>query len=140
MKQPPGKIGPDETVGRQVNSRKNAKRYRNRPIPWRAMFEARCRSDISVDRLHLDWQVEVTQVARQLQRTFYGWVVVTPDTAQEQGRGLEPSPTATNPYHADILLPDRDEDTRREHATSLANRAWWQPVGSPHFPPPQPAS
>ena len=139
MIDPPRKIGPDETLGHQINSETKARRFRNRgnrSLPWRAMFETRCRSDISVDRLHPDWYIDITQVAKQLQQTFYGWVVVTPDTAREHDRGLDPAPTTANPYHANILLPDRDEDTRREHATTLANRAWWQPVDEHLVSPP----
>ena len=141
MIEPPRKIGPDETLGHQINSETKARRYRsrrNRSLPWRAMFETRCRSDISVDRLHLEWYIDVTQVAKQLQQAFYGWVVVTPDTAREHGRELELSETPANPYLANIVLPDRDEATRREHATSLANRAWWQPVDEPLLSPPPP--
>ena len=145
MIDPPRKIGLEETLGHQINSKAKAKQCRtrslsNRSLHWRAMFESRCRSDISVDRLHPDWYVDVTQVARQLQQTFsstlYGWAVVTPDTAREHDRGLDPAPTTANPYHANILLPDRDEDTRREHATSLASRAWWQPVDEQLVSPP----
>ena len=141
MIDPPRKIGPDETLGHQINSATRARQCRNcslsnRSLHWRAMFETRCRSDISVDRLHPDWYVDVTQVARQLQQTFYGWAVVTPNTAQELGRDLEPARTTANPYHANILLPDRDESTRREHATSLASRAWWQPVDEQLVSPP----
>ena len=60
---------------------------------------------------------------------FYGWAVVSSEDALENGRLVNASPLESNPFHADIILPDlaremRDEQVR--HAQELADASRWR--------------
>ena len=140
MNVPPDEIGPEETVGHQINSKTKADECA-RGIRWRAIFQYKCRRDLSVDRLHPNWYADVVQIATDQQITqrqpkcFYGWVVVTPQMATQCGRELCPSGTCRNPYHADIWMPHGAgtcKVVRRRHASHLVSLgAWWQPSDAP---------
>ena len=61
---------------------------------------------------------------------FYGWAAVSAEAAGRDGRRVCPSPTDSNPFHADIVLPEGprgEKDTRRRHALALAENALWRP-------------
>ena len=39
---------------------------------------------------------------REGRRTFYGWAVLSVDSAERMGRTVRVTPLADNPYHADM--------------------------------------
>ena len=63
-------------------------------------------------------------------KTFYGWAILTADSATSNGRTVEATPVESNPYHADIRLNLPDNSDRREsqkqHSVELAARAKWE--------------
>ena len=140
MNLPSTEIGLEETVGHEINSKTKARRCARR-VFWQAIYQNRCRRDMSVDRLHPFWYADAVQVATDQQREqrepkcFYGWVMFTQEMASECGRDLKPSRTCLNPYHADIWLPPGAEAckaVRRRHASHLVSLgAWWQPADAP---------
>ena len=92
---------------------------------------------LSVDRLGHVRDDEVARIAEEELpegQKLCGWAVVTVLVAQRNGRSVAASPTARNPYHADICLPEELEDDRddlAEHANELAGNAEWREFREP---------
>lgn len=61
---------------------------------------------------------------------FYGWAVLITEIACQSNRRVMASPTAENPYHADIVLPasaGEDYEEQVRHAQELADESrWWE--------------
>ena len=108
-------------------------------VTFRVFLESAGTLEISVDRL--DWvdEEEATKISDNVaaNRTymfkrnvrFYGWAVVSSEDALRNGRLVNASPLESNPYHADIILPElagemRDEQIR--HAQELADVSRWR--------------
>ena len=72
---------------------------------------------------------EIIAKKRGPNRNIYGWFVVSARNAALMGRQLEATKVEGNPYHADIVLPDKDcmDKLRRlQHAQSLASHSEWR--------------
>ena len=90
--------------------------------------------DISVDRISADHINEITEIAKKHDtdrgRTFYGWAVVSVESASANKRKVIKSPIRNvNPYHADIKLPASvaDDTCQLEmHLQQLADASSWQ--------------
>lgn len=122
-----------ESLGRGVFSSSNASRARRSGIPKRVFLEHKGKTEISVDRLDLMSEVEAVEMARAVAdnrgANFYGWAVLVAERACRSNRRVRASPTAENPYHADIILPDsvvQDYEEQVRHAQELADDSRWQ--------------
>lgn len=126
--------GMSESLGRGVFSRRSASRARrSSAIPKRVFLERKGVTEISVDRLDLMSEVEAVEMARAVadnrDAKFYGWAVLVTERACRSSRRVRASPTAENPYHADIVLPDsvgEDYEEQVRHAQELADDSRWQ--------------
>ena len=59
-------------------------------------------------------------------RKFYGWAVLTAAEVSQNERTVVASPEDDNPYHADIVLPEKVADDQiaiNRHAQELADAA-----------------
>lgn len=130
----PKRVGSKESVGRQVFSRRMAKRSKKGRIPHRVFLYPK-RRHLSVDRLTIAPRGDILEVAyanatkRHLR--FHGWAQINVEDAQELGCRVAASPVHNNPWHADIVLPDdvvERRDAHRELAHELAKRATWVDV------------
>ena len=126
-------IAPGENLGRDIFSSGQAKRAQRGKVPVNAFLERVGEPQISVDRLDLASPGEAADIADKVAaargRTFYGWAVVTAETAASNGRQVIASPQLDNPCHADILLPDLDvekRDEQKRHAQELADASIWR--------------
>ncbi len=90
--------------------------------------------NISVDRLDFIKPEEAAtfgdSVAVGRNATFYGWAVIAAEDAGGSGRQVAATPLLdSNPYHADIILPDpaaEDRDEQLRHAQELADASHWR--------------
>lgn len=130
-----GEVDPSEALGRCVLSSSQAKKAARGDPPPDVFLERVGVANLSVDRLskapHAEAVKNGENVARLRStdghnRTFYGWLVVSAADAEQQGRRVVPTPLKENPYHADIKLPDLDEESREEHAFALSIVSKWQ--------------
>ena len=135
-----GRISPREILGRGVFSSNDARKARlRRKVTFRIFLESAGTLEISVDRLDLVDNEEAIEIGDNVaaNRTcmsnrnvrFYGWAVVSSEDALRNGRLVNASPLESNPYHADIILPElaremRDEQVR--HAQELADASRWR--------------
>ena len=134
----PKEVAPDESLGRGVFSQNHARRAARNRVPLNVFLEAAGKVNLSVDRLDAGPLPELTAIAtdvgaRRL-RTFYGWAVVRAFRASQNGRRAVKTPPPQNPYHADIVLPEKAADEREEqkqHAQELADAAQWLPRPAP---------
>ena len=124
-------IHPTEELGRGIFSSSTAKRSRT-AIPKNVFLEREGNTQISVDRLSLAPAIVAIQiadaVASQRKRKFYGWAIISAESASLNGRLVEASPLIHNQFHADIVLPP--EAIKREdqimHAQLLADASSWR--------------
>ena len=134
----PSQIGMEEKLGRGVFSSKDAGRASRNQIPASAFVPPKRRLDISVDRLDFVTTEVATSMGDhaaakrstpELERSYYGRVVIKARYAQEDGRIANATPHCCNPYHADIVLPDSamDEEIQNKHAQQLASASCWEP-------------
>ena len=89
---------------------------------------------LSVDRHdETDTRVAVAkgdQDAKERGKRFFGWLRLETRDAQRHGREVVPSPSCTNPGHADIVLPAKaahDSDERKQQAQELVSYSVWKP-------------
>ena len=126
-----GTVLPTEELGRGIFSGSAARRSRT-AIPKNVFLERQGIIRISVDRLSLVPAIEAVQIAEkvadQRNRNFYGWAIISAESASLNGRHVEASPLTHNQFHADIVLPP--EATEREeqimHAQLLADASSWR--------------
>ncbi len=126
-------VEPEEHLGRGIFSSKQVKRVSRGNVPFHVFLEKEGEPLISVDRLDKSTLQEALQTAQAVAtarfRTFYGWAVITAESAASNGRRVNPSPRPGNPFHADIVLPDpavEDRDEQKQHAQELAAEAEWR--------------
>ena len=90
---------------------------------------------ISVDRLSIAPLAEAERISVEIatgrgpKRKFHGWAAVDARSARTSERKVEASPIPANPFHADIILPDRameDEEEQIRHAQELADNSSWR--------------
>ena len=129
----PEEIEPQEDLGRGVFSSRHAERAERSRVPHHTFLERPGIAGISVDRLSVAPTHEVVAVAEDVavarQATFYGWALVAADQAGRNGRRVIASPLCSNPYHADIVLPDptvEDREEQKRHAQELADASQWR--------------
>ena len=131
----PDTIAPEEELGRDIYSRRHARRAQRKRVPLNVFLVEEGNTKISVDRLTFAPPDKATANAekRAIARnaTFYGWAVVTAEKAGDRGRHViaTPKPEYDNPYHADIVLPElagEDRDEQKDHAQKLADASQWR--------------
>ena len=148
---PAPRVADEEDLGRIVASNRDAKKARTQGSLLRFFTVKPGESRLSVDRLSVapasDAVSNGERVARLRQmgmvRTagrpsrdirFCGWVVVSAGAVRSGRCEVEATPIygdpeESNPYHADIVLPDlveTDEDERIKYALRLALTAVWR--------------
>ena len=131
----PESIALGENLGRGVSSSRIARRARrpNFQVPLNVFLPPRGESNISVDRLSVAPHEEAVAIAdsrdEARNRTFYGWAVISTESAIHNGRLVAASPIPdVNPYHADIVLPENaayDREEQKRHAQELADASFW---------------
>jgi hypothetical protein len=131
-------LAPHDPLGRGVFSSAEAKRWRRGADggDTRTFTGATGESSLSVDRLgHASDEVMTAigdriAAGREGKRTFYGWAVLSVDSAERMGRTVRVTPLDDNPYHADIDLHlsegAEQRDDRIEHVKDRADRAQWK--------------
>lgn len=131
-------LAPNELIGRRVSSSKNARRARRNLIAASVFEPGEGKSDISVDRISVAPISEITEIADRHDtgrgRTFYGWAIVSVESASANERSVVASPIPNiNPYHADIKLPTNAADNEyqrkvrlQQHFQQLADASYWQ--------------
>ena len=135
----PDMIVLDEALGRGVFSSKEQKRaQRSGKARLNVFLEARGNAELSVDRLDCTTPEEAAAISDRIavdrQRRFYGWATVVARLAAANGRRVVASPRPSNPYHADIVLPDLaadDYEEQRVHAQQLADASRWRSRPTP---------
>ena len=129
----PANVASQEELGRMISSSKSAARARRSRLPFTEFLPPPGRIDISVNRLSIAPADEALANADGLAdargRMFYGWAVVTAESACGNKRRVVASPIPdTNPYHADIILPEHvtgDREEHKRHAQELADLSRW---------------
>lgn len=105
------------------------------PIRFRAFLERRGTREISVDRLTYTPPQQAVEIADAMASgrglSFYGWALLTASDASGNGRQViaDPLPDGTNPFHANIVLPEAavdDLDEQKHHAQQLAAVSYWR--------------
>ena len=95
-------------------------------------------NEISVNRLGLASDSKMAEIgirnAIALEKTFWGWYVLSVNDVHEVGCSVKLSPNRDNPYHADLIVPvaldaDDRQNELREIAIDLAYRANFQSWG-----------
>lgn len=127
----PPEIGPSDHVGRRIRQGDDAKRAAKGRIDHRAFVDSAPK--VSVDRLGIvtdDVLALIADAETLPPRKFHGWAALPVAKILELGREIEVEETATNPYHANILLTE-DEQVDKEARKDLAHRlsliAEWRP-------------
>ena len=131
-----------EAIGRNVFSSRAAKRARRRGVVIPEVFLERLEAEsISVGRMGYVSNSVLAELARgrgqdrHPPRNFHGWVIIEVSDAASRGRTVQATPTATNPYHADIFLNLSADDKERrdkqiQHANDMAAHARWEDAPS----------
>ncbi len=133
MMKVPNNIAMEEELGRDVFSKRKAKRAQRSGARLNVFLEKLGETDISVDRLSVappDEAIAIADnVALERNKIFYGWAVVTTEEVSSNQRQVIASPLPTNPYHADIVLPSvaaEDREEQKRHAQELADASRWR--------------
>ena len=125
-----------DQLGRRAKFRSNADRAQRTGRVHASVFEPpKGRNDISVDRLGVDSDDEIGVVAKiadaEFNGKFYGWYMLTVRDVERAACSVRLSPTASNPYHADILYPENEAvegiHRFRHLAQRLASTARFKP-------------
>ena len=123
-----------ENIARAITTSTEARHARNGNVPA-SVFTYYGHSEISVDRIDRMEEREAVRhgdgiaARRGANRTFYGWAVMTVETAREEGCDAEEAPEPDNDWHAHIVMPQPaafDDNLHDEHAGKLARRAIWR--------------
>jgi hypothetical protein len=130
----PQTIDAVEEIGRGIFDLKKARQACAGKIHPRVFREKDGFRELSVDRLSFGGHSEVS-AAHDNERegqSFYGWAALSANDACRNGRTIRAAPIVlTNPYHAEIVLPESSEidfvDEQDQHALSLAMLARWLP-------------
>lgn len=141
----PGSIEPTDKLGREERSESGAKRAIRRldamggaRAPVARFKPPKGSNEISVNRMGLAPDDQMAEIgmknAESLNKSFWGWYILSAGDVEAVGCSLRLSPLLDNPYHADIIIPVAldAEDTRDaliEFARDLAYHATFQPWG-----------
>lgn len=131
-------VNDDDFLGRAVFSGRAEKRARSGCIMHTVFLGQKGNNLLSVDRLGFCSEAKLTDIQdknaelrskpESKKRSFYGWAKITVATARKNRRTVKPAPLKSNPYHADINLPENiDRDDQKAHAKELASNAEWTP-------------
>ncbi len=124
-----------ENLGRGVFDSKKAKHASAGKIAPRIFRERDGICELSVDRLSIGDHTRLVEIHDQerLPQLFQGWAQVSLENAEKLSRKAVASPLPSNPWHAEIILPDVDAtefaDMQDQHALNLAMAAVW--IGRP---------
>ena len=127
-------VAESEELSRGILDSTVAKKARKEEMLPSAFMEREGVCTVSVFRTSIASDVEVVRIGERMardrgpSRTIYGWFVVSARNAALMGRRLEATKVEGNPYHADIVLPDKDcmDNLRKlQHAQSLASHSEW---------------
>lgn len=129
----PDCAAPNEELGRRVFA---SRQIRGERVDFRAFLEKPGMITLSVDRLSHsppDFAVVKADAAatERPSGAFRGWGVIIADKASANERSVQasPLPDGTNPYHADLILPESTAANREEqksHAQMLADLSQWR--------------
>lgn len=141
----PSTIQPEEKLGREERSGSSARKAlgkRARILAGHARVSVfmppRDSNEISANRMGFAPDAVMADIAIQnataLEKSFWGWYLLSGDEIETSGCIVKASPFAENPYHADIVMPVAlDAEDRRdaltEYAKDLADRAVFRPWG-----------
>lgn len=137
-----------EHLGRRVSEKKpryfkhirqNIESGKNKEcvIPYPIFKPPAGETELSVDRLNIAPVKKIADIAKRDaysdNRIFHGWAVIRCKLAIQLGFKICPSPKKIpfNPYHADLMFPDRfkskvsEIDYRKIYAQKLAENAEW---------------
>ena len=131
-------INDDDLLGRAAFSSREEKRARSGHIMYTIFLEKEDNNLLSVDRFGFCSEAKLTDIqdknaelrskTESKRRSFYGWAKITAIIACTKGRTIQSTPLESNPYHADVNLPEGiDRDGQKEHAKELASNAEWTP-------------
>ena len=140
-------VASDERLGREVFSGSDIRRRAGfGEVNYRAFYDKRSPGALSVDRLDLAPLDLVAGVGRRNAerrgpgRRFHGWGVIEAHIAAQSGRSVAATPTAENPFHADIRIPlvgatpEERDICLRGHAQELASASVFCRVHRPSIP------
>jgi hypothetical protein len=128
----PEEIGRDELLGRGIFDSRKARQAQRGRVPPGVFRERTGIRELSVDRLSFGHHEQISEIhnAERAGQQFHGWATVLVANAEGNGREVVARPILpSNPYHAEIVLPDMeglDADEEQEaHALSLAMLSTW---------------
>ena len=132
----PNTIGGAEELGHGIYTSSEKKRAARGEIPH-SVFHERVKDEISVDRLTYAPDDVAESLGDQraacmgTNRSFYGWAAMKASKAASSDRRVQASPLSddSNPYHADISLPDIVNVCKAKHefhTQELAESACWK--------------
>lgn len=119
----------------------SSRQIRRERVDLRAFLEKPGVITLSVDRITyspLDFAVAKadTAAAKRPSGAFYGWGIIIDDQASANGRSVQASPASdgSNPYHADLILPElaiTNREAQKIHAQMLADLSQWRARPNP---------
>ena len=132
----PSTVEGAEELGHGIYTSSEKKRAARGEIPY-SVFHERVKNEISVDRLTYapddvaESLGDQRAVGMGTNRSFYGWAAIKASKAASSDRRVQASALSdgSNPYHADILLPDIVNDCKaihEFHTQELAESACWK--------------
>jgi hypothetical protein len=123
-----------EEVGRGIFDSKKAKHARAGNISPRVFRERDGIKELSVDRLSFGAHSELSEIHDKERpgQSFQRWAKLSVQDATKNGREIFARPIVpTNPYHAEIVLPESPElefgEEQDQHALNLAMLSVWLP-------------
>ena len=126
-------FGASELLGRGVFDSKKAKQAASGKTPPRVFRERDGVKELSVDRLSIaDIPVLVSaHDSLRANQVIHGWAELSLDNAGKMNRSVRAAPLRSNPWHAEITLPDVNpldlSEEQDQHALNLAMLASWRP-------------
>lgn len=124
-------IKDNDLLGRAVFSSRRAERAELKGHIAHDIFLEKPGRPLSADRFGFCSEKKLTDIQNQnaelRSQKFYGWAKLQSLTARGSGRTVQATPIKTNPYHADIILPEGIErDEQIIHAKELASNSEWK--------------
>ena len=140
------KIQPDDQLGREERFRTEARKAFSRQnrkdrghARARKFKPPRGTNEISVNRMGLTSDAKMAEIGVQNaafdnERKFWGWYKLSAQDIKDAGCSVKPSPTHTNLYYADIIIPvpldlENRKDELNKYAYGLAERTVFCPWG-----------
>ena len=130
----PKVIDTTESLGRGIFDSKKARQAQSGKVPPRVFRERTGVRELSMDRVSFGHLGEIAEAhdAERTTQQFHGWAELSARDATKHGRTVIAKPVLpTNPYHAEIVLPDvavaEAGEEQDQHALSLAMASRWLP-------------